>query len=116
MGDVVYSFFRFRNVVLYQLHEFLHIWTGLVTQQGGEPQVTMSLRGAERRGNTVVYGPAIKFVILSDQRESKDLRTSGNAAVESVRRSFGALRLLRMTDSVVGPSVLRGGQRNGSGD
>ena len=46
--------------------------------------------GASRRGQ-------IAPVILSDRRESKDLRTDLAAEVSSVRRSFGALRLLRMT-------------------
>ena len=36
-------------------------------------------------------------VILSDRRESKDLRTNLTIAVTEVRRSFDALRLLRMT-------------------
>ena len=36
-------------------------------------------------------------VILSDRRESKDLRTDLTMAVPVMRRSFGALRLLRMT-------------------
>ena len=45
--------------------------------------------GASRRRQTAV--------ILSDRRESKDLRTDLAAKVSSVRRSFDALRLLRMT-------------------
>ena len=39
-----------------------------------------------------------KSVILSDRRESKDLRTDRLHSTSKVRRSFDALRLLRMTD------------------
>ena len=44
--------------------------------------------------------PATPAVILSDRRESKDLRTSGTFAVKSVRRSFdfGLRPPLRMTN------------------
>ena len=55
---------------------------------GGSPALFYFL--ASRRGQTAP-------VILSDRRESKDLRTDLAAEVSSVRRSFGALRLLRMT-------------------
>jgi len=41
-----------------------------------------------------------KFVILSDRRESKDLRTDHLHSTSILRRSFDALRLLRMTDLV----------------
>ena len=37
------------------------------------------------------------FVILSDRRESKDLPRDDLHSTTNVRRSFGALRLLRMT-------------------
>ncbi len=44
-------------------------------------------------------GPATKSVILSEQSESKDLRTTGTATHKSVRRSFafGLRPALRMT-------------------
>ena len=42
--------------------------------------------------------PSKNFVILSDRRESKDLRTDHPHSTLEVRRSFDALRLLRMTD------------------
>ena len=41
-------------------------------------------------------------VILSDPRESKDLRTKPTAPVTKMRRSFDALRLLRMTSLLHG--------------
>ena len=40
-------------------------------------------------------------VILSDRRESKDLRTDRLHSTIKVRRSFDALRLLRMTDGKI---------------
>ncbi|MBQ7099197.1 MAG: hypothetical protein IJO05_05725, partial [Oscillospiraceae bacterium] len=40
-------------------------------------------------------------VILSDRRESKDLRTDHLHSTTKVRRSFDALRLLRMTDGKI---------------
>jgi len=43
-------------------------------------------------------------VILSDRRESKDLRTYQVLSRRSVRRSFDALRLLRMTSGGAGAS------------
>ena len=39
----------------------------------------------------VPYGEISPLVILSDRRESKDLRTYGTFAVKSVRRSFDSL-------------------------
>ena len=41
--------------------------------------------------------PSPGFVILSDRRESKDLSTDDLHSTTKVRRSFDALRLLRMT-------------------